>query len=492
MLEDLLTHATGGIGSSVPTGEDCTAEQCAPTRSDLSFPGMGCHTETAQGELQAPHQSEEDGHERAGAHRDEHGGQPCSIIPCAADHGRHDAVETDHQHEGRQTVLAAPIPVRLQHLDVDGNKHESSLLEPKQLGPTALPGAESTSTEGQGQRTEEMRESISTRPSEACLRDRLLDIVAHASLLNPDNWCFINSTIAAYLWCTLSLREFEPSFWGKHCNTLQQFVLLLETQPGNLSMVDWFRDVLQCWGRQDRITNHGPLAQHDAAEFIGSWLHQLDMQPLNMSWERRLEENAVTHTVDESTSTLPLFLQFAGVLSHLPRCTLTDLVKCWHQANGMVAALLQPSQALCIHVDRCIQTQQTIGRCTTIIDPDADCIIPMFSGPTLQCEELEYYCVAIQSHLGSDAAGHYRTAMRIRPTVTRGTLPSAWLLCDDGIPPVPVWELPDWFLKHATVMWLIRGDCLGTPEYADSAMVGAQPTAVEAMLALLQMPKIAT
>ena len=478
----------GGIGSKVTACEGGTDEQGASSRHDLSIPGMGCITKETQGGLETTNLSEENGGECSGAHRDEHGGQLGAILSRPADIRGHDAVEADHQHEGGPGVLAPSIPVRVQHMDAHGNQHESSLSEPKESSSATDPNAEPQTTERQGEGQEEVMVPTERWPRDPLLRERLLDVVAHASLDNPDNWCFANSAITSFLWCTLSLRDFEPSFWGEHCNMLHDFVLSLETGSGNLASEPWFHEVLQCWGGQDRISRQDPISQHDAAELISSWLHQLGTQPLDMRWERRIEENAVAHTVDESTATLPLFLQFSGVLMQLHRCSLTDLFKCWHQADGMVAALLQPSRALCVHIDRCTLVQQTLGRCETIIDPDADCVIPMFSGPNMQCEELEYCCVAIQSHLGSDQAGHYRTAIRIRPTVTRGTLPSAWLLCDDWTPPVPVWELPPWFLRHVTLMWLVRGDCQTLPEYADSTAISAQPSAVAAMLALLPVP----
>ena len=370
-------------------------------------------------------------------------------------------------------------------MDAHGHQPESSLPEPKHSCSAVDQTAEPEATEGQ---REGQTEVIALPPLDPLLRTRLLDVLSHATLDNPNNWCFANSALTSFLWCTLSLKDFDLSFWGQHCNALHEFVVNLETCTGNLSSETWFNDVLQCWGRQERTTTFGPISQHDAAEFISSWLDQLGMQPLDMRWERRIEADGTAHKVDESSATLPLFLQFTDVLQQLPRCSLTDLFRCWQQLDGMKAALVQPSQALCVHVDRCTRAHRMIGRCETIIDPDADCVISMFSDHTMQCEDLEYCCVALQAHLGSDLAGHYRTAIRVRPTVTRGTLPCAWLMCDDGTPPMPVWTLPTWFLRNVTILWFVRGDQCVLPEYADSAAVSAQPSAVEAMLALLPMP----
>ena len=477
----------GGIGSSVATGEGSLAEQRAPPGQDLPIPGVGHGSKEAGGEQTAGHFFAEDGSERSGAHRDEHGGELGSGLPCPTAIGGHDTMEADSQHEGRSGVWTSEVPMRLQHLGSHGDKPEGSHADTELPGHTADQVPQLENTEGPRQGQEEMNSSPS-RSWDQFTRGKLIDVVAHAKMANPNNWCFANSALTAFLWCTLSLRDFDPSFWGGHCNTLFDFLMSLEVSTGDLSSETWFQDVLRCWGRLEEISDAGSISQHDAAEFISSWLHQLGTQPLDMRWERRMTDAAATHLIDESTATLPIFLQFSEVLTHIPRCTLTDLFKVWHEADGMVAALTHPSQAVCAHIDRCTQTAQILARCSTIIDPDAECVIPMFSHDDLRCEELEYSCVAMQSHLGTDRAGHYRTAIRIRPTVTRSTLPCAWLLCDDWAAPTPVWELPRWFLQNVTIMWLVRGDCHQLPEYADSVQLSAQPNAVDAMLALLPMP----
>ena len=255
----------GGIGSKVTACEGGTDEQRASSRHDLSIPGMGCITKETQGGLETTNLSEENGGECSGAHRDEHGGQLGAILSRPADIRGHDAVEADHQHEGGPGVLAPSIPVRVQHMDAHGNQHESSLSEPKQSSSATDPNAEPQTTERQGEGQEEVMVPTERWPRDPLLRERLLDVVAHASLDNPDNWCFANSAITSFLWCTLSLRDFEPSFWGEHCNMLHDFVLSLETGSGNLASEPWFHDVLQCWGRQDRISRQDPISQHDAA-----------------------------------------------------------------------------------------------------------------------------------------------------------------------------------------------------------------------------------
>lgn len=92
----------------------------------------------------------------------------------------------------------------------------------------------------------------------------------------------------------------------------------------------------------------------------------------------------------------------------------------------------------------------------------------------------------MQAHLGGDAHGHYRAAVRIHPTVTQGPAPSNWLLSDDWQTPVPIWNVLHWLLQHATVFWLVRSDSLQLHHYADPVQSAPDHTSVDAMLALLK------
>ena len=71
----------------------------------------------------------------------------------------------------------------------------------------------------------------------------------------------------------------------------------------------------------------------------------------------------------------------------------------------------------------------------------------------------------MMAHLGSDLAGHYRSALRVTPTVIDQTHPVAWLLCDDWRHPDALWTLPPWFENNVTVIWLIRSDMVHLHAY---------------------------
>ena len=208
----------------------------------------------------------------------------------------------------------------------------------------------------------------------------------------------------------------------------------------NLANEEWFTAVLETWGRSQMEALNHQISQHDAAEFVSSWMDQLCLSIFDMRWERRLENGVNIELIDESARTYPLHLQFTPFQLTLRQSSLQSLITHWHQVDGMVAALLAPSDCVCIHIERCVAMDEPpyVKRCTVAIDPEEDCTIPLFSTEGLAVELLEYSVVAVQAHVGSDQAGHYRTALRILPSVTQGVLPSAWLLCDDARPPEPV------------------------------------------------------
>ena len=184
----------------------------------------------------------------------------------------------------------------------------------------------------------------------------------------------------------------------------------------------------------------------------------MDISVYDMRWERRLENEGTAELIDASARSCPLNLQFSSFQTQLRQCSLQSLITVWCQANGMVAALLSPAACLCIHVERCVSIDKPpyVTKCTVVLDPEEECTLPMFDSEGLDTDMIEYTVVAAQAHVGTDSAGHYRTALRILPSVTKGVVPSAWLLCDDGHPPEPVWMLPRWFMQHTTLLWLHR------------------------------------
>ena len=477
----------GGGGTGLSTGPGRSSEQCASAGPDLPLPGMGFSPKEAGCLTETPHHLEEDGPEHPGTSGDVHRTDVGAGFPCSASVRRDHAVATAAESSGRQGVLADGSSLRLQHLGPHGGQPEGTQSSPIQPGQSTEQKLSAETWQGQKQREIEPGPADQLTADRAFDREALLEFIAHARLINTGNWCFANSATYSLLWSTLTISDFTRHVWGVHCNTLHDFVPKFQGFSGDLTNEPWFNQILQCWGRAgpDQL---GQISQQDAAEFVSSWLEIMQSSAFDMRWGRRLEAEGTVHKVDESADSLPLFLQFAPIHTHLPRCALSDLIQVWHLADGMKAALLSASTCICVHIARCIRDPRTskVSKRNTVIDTEVDCLVPMFTADTLRCGLVEYTIVAIQAHLGGDAHGHYRTALRIQPTVTQGPSPSTWLITDDGQAPAPVWSLPNWLQRNATVMWLVRSDGMTLPQYADPIAANRDRASVEVMLSLLK------
>ena len=107
----------------------------------------------------------------------------------------------------------------------------------------------------------------------------------------------------------------------------------------------------------------------------------------------------------------------------------------------------------------------TVYICTSKVQIDEVCCIPVFQDGSIACEFHEYTVVAVMSHLGQDGAGHYRAALRTRPQILRQTSPVQWLVTDDWRAPEPTWMPKDWMQENITMAWLVRTDVLHLPYY---------------------------
>ena len=306
-------------------------------------------------------------------------------------------------------------------------------------------------------------------------------------LANPNNWCFANVAVYNLLWTLLTFSAFEPAIWGMQCDAIQSFLLRVRTQTGNLSTETFFRDVLRCWGRSELASLNPSISQEDAAEFVQIWLRMLNTPAFDMRWEKRVLREDVIHIVDSTTaSECPIRLQFDALTLTMSFCDLSRLALIWHQVDGMCTALLHGSSCVCLHVDRCNQDDE--GRVFKIdckLCCDDECFLPVFSDDGLNSHFISYQVVGLMSHLGSDGAGHFRSALKVRPMVMGTTHPIRWLLTDDWRSPTMTWSLPDWFVRNVTMVWLVRSDRVMLPFYDEPAQ--SEPHAMSALLERLAL-----
>ena len=372
-------------------------------------------------------------------------------------------------------------------MDTSGCQLEGSQPAPEHLGDPvgAGHGHDQAERTGKGQISSPPVATDQEGEHLRLTRDEMLRIVSQMILANPNNWCFANVTVYNLLWTLLTFSAFEPGIWGMQCNAIMCFLQKVQTQTGNLSMETFFRDVLHCWGRSDMASLANSISQEDAAEFVQAWLRMLNTHVFDMRWEKRVMQDDAVRVMDHNqASECPIRLQFDEFTLSLQFCDLSRLALLWHQVDGMSTALLHGTSCVCLHIDRCYQCPDgSISKIACKLCCEDECFLPVFSDDKLSSHFLSYQVVGLMSHLGSDGAGHYRSALKVQPMVMGTTHPIQWLLTDDWRRPSATWALPEWFLRNVTMVWLVRSDQARLPVYGVSS--DSEPNPMTILLDLL-------
>ena len=460
--EDRTVGECAGGGRNLESG---AAEPCAAEGQDLPVSGMESQQESLDGQQQTATHAEAP----ASAVQRTPGspGQPGlgGEVSCVAFGEQTGSLpmEIAAQHEDGRALAPAANPLQLGHMAPHGSNSEGTQPCAEPSSPQLAESPESdTVDQGQGERQEQndSRDETGVNADSGQQPDHqiMLQRLSHLLLENPGNICFANSAVYSLLWTTLTVQPWHPALWGTQSRDLHQF--LFSKSRSNLLEEPWLQQILRCWGERDLLFDPVNVEQQDAAEFVSTWLGLMQTPAFDMSWERRMEENDMTRAFDNSHCHTPLSLKFNSFLANFMTCDLTQLLRLWRQVDGMCAALLHAPQCLCLHVDRCTQdANQTIYKSDCMIHVDEPCLVPVFTDDSLRFEMVEYQVMALTAHFGADGQGHYRTALRIAPTVLHLAQPANWLLTDDWQLPQPVWNVPPWMKRCATMFWLVRVDC---------------------------------
>ena len=200
---------------------------------------------------------------------------------------------------------------------------------------------------------------------------------------------------------------------------------------------------------------------------MGAFLTWLDAPAIDMRWERRVLADGGILIHDVGSKHMPLFLQFPAEHTGDGTCTFRDLLHVWHQVQGMSTALVDTSPLLCMHLDRMYQNSAgTVCKSQCDVEIPDEIKLPCFAGQTMDVEWIPYQITALAAHLGDTDGGHYRAALKLKPSVTADLTPFRWLLTDDGVPAQKTWHLPEWLTQNLTTIWLARMDCACLPEHS--------------------------
>ena len=381
--------------------------------------------------------------------------------PEDADTGQGCPLETSAESQARCTLRSAVPDVSQQCMASSWDITQATSPAPKHIGDPVAEAHGAVPEQGQGQRErQEQRPDLSQdRDLTALTRAELMTSLAHLCLLNGGNWCYANSTFLSCLWTMLTMDAFELAHWGQHAATLVSF-LRSPVQLKSLIDEPWFTQVLQPWGDM----NLSASAQQDMAEFLMIFMRRLQPHGVHLHWERRFEEKGQVTVADYSHECLPIGLHLDpthGTTDFDRAISIQTLIDNWSKVHGMKTGLLCHSQILCFHLDR--WTENHDGRpvkCQIPVDAMCDSYVPVFPTQTLETERIPYTTVAVTAHFGTDQAGHYRAALRLAPGAI-GHTPLRWLVTEDGAAPLPVWDLPSWFVQNISVIWMVRDDVLG-------------------------------
>ena len=372
-----------------------------------------------------------------------------------------------------QDVRAAGTPSSVPNLDTPGSKPQAAQSTPKLPGDQHRDqlGTETEQGSGKGQITPQ-RQSHEGAQNRGMMIDQsqMIEIVSKMELANPNNWCFCNVAVYSMLWTMLNLRTYEPAHWGTQCQELMNFLLTARNGLCSLATQPFFREILQCWGRDDLGHLESTISQQDSSEFIHVWLQQMQTPAFWMQWEKRVIISDAPHAMDASRERyMPICLKFDELSVRSEFCTLNSLISSWQQVDGMTTALLHAPDCLCVHIDRCVlNPDMSISKCRSKLQTDEECFFPVFSGDGIAHVFHGYTVVAVMSHLGSDAAGHYRAAMKIRSMIGQCNNPIQWLITDDWRKPEAVWTQPIWIQENTTMAWLVKTERLQQPFYTFS------------------------
>eukprot|EP00435_Cladocopium_sp_Y103_P068199 s396_g31.t1 len=497
----------------------CSVEDLNRERSDsagwlLAIPGVGGDQAMPGAEQEAADLHEEAPPVVPGVGRCSQRAGPCSSFPEPAQFCREPsgALETPDPPQGGKGDRLAPDAGSKLSMDLAWNSSQATQLSAEQPG-GLHPALDGRATE-QGQRQGEGQAeafSLETAPELTIL----MHVLSHLRLQNRANWCFANSTMYCVMWALMTV-QCEPPFLGERFAEMIQFLPCHNLQLVALDSLGWFQQILQTWGP---FQGSQQGRQHDTSEFTAAVLTWLQAPAINMTWEKRLDENETIRAFDKGGQHVPLVISFPDTHAHLMdfEFTLSDLLRRWMQADGMRTALLQAPQLLCVHLDRFFQTDSgEICKSVCQVNMDTSCELPVFTGPGMRCESVSYELIASSAHLGEPEAGHFRSILKIRPMVGSDCNPVSWILTEDNIAAVPMWKAPDWFRACATTFWLVRSDCFrlhvymplpaadvtrdemeptaaDTDSHASHEMPHAVPDATEeAILALLQATNPAT
>eukprot|EP00438_Fugacium_kawagutii_P030328 Skav223211 [mRNA] locus=scaffold2231:6851:12852:- [translate_table: standard] len=262
---------------------------------------------------------------------------------------------------------------------------------------------------------------------------------------NEDTSCYINASVAAWVWALISAVNLSECQWGRGFEQLAQE--LLATHTFNVRQSHWFEHLLQDWPR---------FQEADAAEFTHHLLLGVRSTAVHLHWERRCEKtfNSAATTVEDKNEGYELLrIQLQQFERHVHDVTLQTLINAWHETDGMRTALRPGAKLTCLLIDRFYELEGKIHKSKARVAFGQTCYLPVFRKDTgLLVEFRPFRVMAVVMHSGPGGhGGHYKAMLRIHPSEQ----PLAdWLDCNDNRRPLPTAMIPMDYEAEVVIIWL--------------------------------------
>ena len=281
-------------------------------------------------------------------------------------------------------------------------------------------------------------------PSNTALRQSLIKHIYD----NNTNWCYANASVQALFWLLLSHDSFEMSEWGPNTST---FLALLTDPAKHISLENhpWFSQLFHTWQTGDR--------QQDAAEFTTYLMTHMSVDRLRLHWEKKCETELGIQIMDHCNDFQPIVLQFPPVTALRQHFRLQELIDAWHHEHGMIKALTQDQDIICIQIDRLHKRPDgSLSKHLHTVGFWPGCFVPHFTEGSMQVANSCYTVIAVVAHFGFQSTGHYRCMLRCQFDVNADSRMAQWLLVDDNKPKSIEWTHQEWFAANVTLIWLCK------------------------------------
>ena len=412
-----MATTTAGSGEHQADGHPTT------TNADLRHPTRGTDPRSAcSDEVPCPHENRGPGHSPVAA---------ANLTP-----------------PRRTTDLVTDV-TRVHSVGSVGDILETSHVAAEQAR-DATAGADG---QGKGKATQQGPRREGQAQMTAACRSLLCCSLATSRLDNDSSLCFVNATFLATMWAFLCVEGFQLPNWGPMAQTIITDCLALANQTTMLSDVSWMAHILSTWGNVDE--------QGDAAEFLQHLIRGLNFAGFTFRWERRIQLGLLTTVRDENDSFSPIILYVDPALAHENRILLRDMIQAWHDHLGMVTALVDPTDLICIHINRLVQSGDgRICKSNLSVGFHWGCSLPFFTDDGLSIQWKDFQVVSAIAHQGQDGSGHYRSWLKVHHDTHAGVPETLALLTGDSREAERIWHTPPWFDSCTTCLWLCSCDQL--------------------------------